>query len=98
MKQLLLASAVACVSWAITEAGISAGLRAAAARRSPKLGKLLSCGYCAGHWVALAILLSCRPQWFPEHGYCGYVLTWLALSWLAGAMWALMRFFMPQDG
>jgi hypothetical protein len=91
MRQALLLSLVtACVSFTLSEAVIFASMRAAAHRAKPWAGKLISCGYCTGHWVAATLTGFCRPQLFPEQGPAGYVLTWLAITWLAGAQWAAM--------
>jgi hypothetical protein len=33
---------------------------------------------------------------FPDQGWAGYILTWLVITWLAGAQWAAMCWLMDK--
>jgi uncharacterized protein DUF1360 len=57
-------SLAASVAFAMTETTALAGLRDWAKGRSAWLGKLASCGYCQGHWIAFGLLVIYRPRIF----------------------------------
>lgn len=85
---LWLSIASAAISWTVSESYLFAGLRAAIAQRSSWWGYLVSCGYCIGHWVALALVLLCRPQLDPGLGWLNYPLAWLIIAFISGLFWA----------
>lgn len=50
------------------------------------LGHLVTCHYCIGHWVAAALVAVSMP-W---HGVISYVVSWLAVTGVAGIFSSLI--------
>ncbi|HER45754.1 MAG TPA: DUF1360 domain-containing protein [Thermoplasmatales archaeon] len=61
-------------------------------------GKLFSCGYCLGHWVALALEVAYRPRLFGLWLVLDYILTAIVIAWLGGFQWGLMCLLMDKTG
>jgi hypothetical protein len=61
LEILVLSMTTACLSFTISESALVRPLRAWLARRSAVAGRLACCGYCLGHWIALALVLVYQP-------------------------------------
>jgi hypothetical protein len=103
LREVLLISAVTAeVSFILAESALCSGVRRLAARANSSAGKLMSCGYCVSHWIALALVLALRPD--PGWGRVGLtpfpalLLTTLLVAWLAGAQWAAMCWLFARAG
>ncbi|MEK7306025.1 MAG: hypothetical protein AAB014_00160 [Nitrospirota bacterium] len=63
MEQVILLSLVtASIAFAISEAGLFAGMRERLRSWNPWLGKLASCGYCLGHRIAFGLVVIYQPR------------------------------------
>lgn len=92
MKGIIFLSFVtASVSFAVTETKLFLPFRLWAKRDNEFLGKVCSCGYCFGHWVAIVLVIIYKPcichTWF----LLDYFFTSLAVAWLAAFQWLGMR-------
>ena len=87
---LLLAMAVACVSWTVTHEEVFREPREISkekAETSTTLPKrkffyVFTCEYCFSHYVALAFLAMTRFTLLYA-GWRGYVVAWFSLVWVA---------------
>ena len=83
MKDIAVLSLVsAALSFLISEARVTAPLR----MRFSGLRGLLTCGYCLGHWISLALAVGFGVKLFGS-----YILATLVMAWLSGFQWAIMR-------
>jgi hypothetical protein len=99
MEQVaLLSFATASIAFGITETKLLASVRAWIARRSAILGELFACGYCLGHWVALALVAIYRPRLFEAWWLLDYFIAALVIAWLAGLQWAALCVLMEKAG
>lgn len=99
MGQVLLLSLVtASVAFTLCETTLFAGLRDWVRGRSAWLGKLAGCGYCLGHWVALGLVVIYRPRLFQGWWLLDYILTALAIAWLAAFQWAVLCWLVERAG
>lgn len=99
MKEVLLLSlATASISFTVTESRLFAPFRGLVCRVHPKLGELLSCGYCLGHWVAFALTAIYRPRLMDAWWPLDYFLTALVIAWLAGVQWILICYAWDKAG
>lgn len=98
MTVVILSLAVASISFLVTETKLLLPLREWVKRKNRFLGELLSCGYCFGHWVALAGVGLYRPRLLDAWGPVDFILTVFILAWLAGFQWALMCLVMEKAG
>lgn len=99
MDQLILLSLVtASVAFTLSEAKLFAGLREWVKGRSARVGKLVCCGYCLGHWVAFGLVAIYRPRLFEAWWLLDYVLTALTIAWLAAFQWAALCWLMEKVG
>lgn len=96
-KLLLLSFATASIAFTVTETRLFRPARDAL-KNMGWPGELLSCGYCTGHWVALTLVLICRVRLFDTWWLLDYVLTALAVAWLAGVQVILMCLAMDKAG
>ena len=87
---LLLSIVTASISFAVSETKLFKPFREWVRGRSEFFGDLLSCGYCFGHWVALALVVLCRLTLFKIWWPLDYFLTALVIAWLGAFQWALM--------
>ncbi|HXE08228.1 MAG TPA: hypothetical protein VN612_10045 [Acidobacteriaceae bacterium] len=87
---LLLAMAVACVSWTVTHEEVFREPREKCKEKAEtgptlpvrKFFYLFTCEYCFSHYVALAFLAITRfTLLYP--GWRGYLVAWFALVWVA---------------
>lgn len=89
-RVVLLSLVTASVAFTLSEAVLLKGLRERVAAWSPWWGKLLSCGYCQGHWVAFGLVAIYRPRLFEAWWLLDYLLTALVIAWLAAFQWAAL--------
>lgn len=82
---LVIAFAVAAMSFTIAKTKVSAPFRAFVKSKSEWLGGLVSCPYCTSHWLTLAAVLTFRGDirliW--GHGFFDYMGTWAAIIGLS---------------
>jgi len=76
----------------VSEASIAKPLRERL-EHVPFFGKMVQCGYCAGHWIAAAMLLWLRPPLIIE----SWFVTWLVIVMLSAFQWALLRRIVGDD-
>lgn len=78
---LVIAFAVAAMSYTIAKTKVSAPFRAWVKSKSEWAGGLVSCPYCTSHWLTLAAMLTFRSDirliW--GHGFFDYMGTWAAI-------------------
>ncbi len=94
----LLSMVTASVSFTVAEAALLAGFRKRTGALSAFLGKLVSCGYCTGHWVAFGLVLVYRPRLFHAWWPLDYFLTALVIAWLAAFQWAALAWVLDRTG
>ncbi len=95
---LYLSFAAASISFTVTESKLFLRVREWMKKKNTFFGELLSCGYCFGHWVALALVAVYRPRLFHVWWPLDYFLTALVIAWLAGFQWALICWLMEKAG
>jgi hypothetical protein len=95
---LVLSMANAALAFAVAEASVFAPVRAWLKEKSPWIGKLFSCGYCLGHWFAVALTLIYRPRLFFAWGPLDYILTVLVIAWFSAFQWAALCWLMERTG
>ena len=99
MLVLLLSTATACVAFTISETVLFRGFREAVTARSAWLGKLFSCGYCLGHWVALGLVAACRPRVaVSAWPALDYAVTVLLVAWAAAFQWIALAILVKVAG
>lgn len=78
---LVIALAVAAMSYTIAKTKVSAPFRAWVKSKSEWAGGLVSCPYCTSHWLTLGAMLTFREDirlvW--GHGFFDYMGTWAAI-------------------
>jgi hypothetical protein len=97
-KIIYLSLATACISFTVSESKLFKPLRDRTKRKIPRLGELLSCGYCLGHWVAFALVAIYRPRLFDAWWLLDFFLTALVIAWLSAFQWVLMCWLMEKAG
>ena len=91
MEQVVwLSLATAAVAFTISETTIFSGAREWLKGRNAWLGKLVSCGYCVGHWIAFGPIAIYRQRLFEAWWLLDYFLTALVVAWLAAFQWAVL--------
>ena len=99
MEHVALLSLVsASIAFTLSEAAAFAGTREWAKGWNPRLGKLASCGYCLGHWMAFGLVAVYRPRLFQGWWLLDYFLTALVIAWLAAFQWAVLCWLMEKAG
>jgi hypothetical protein len=99
MEQVALLSLVAAsIAFTISEAAVFVGMRERLKSWNPWLGKMASCGYCLGHWVAFGLVALYRPRLFEGWWLLDYFLTALVVAWLAAFQWAALCWLMEKVG
>lgn len=94
---LILSVASACTAFTVTESKIFLTLRLLITKKSSFFGKLLSCGFCLGFWTSAIIEVILLPN-IINIPVLGHIVTWLFMSWLSGAQWAIMNFLFKIAG
>jgi len=82
------------LSHTLTRERLFAPLRARAGGRDTWLGYLLSCAYCASHWLAFVVVPltgAYGVDVVPEWGWPSRVLRWLLSSVLVAMLAAFLR-------
>jgi len=94
----LLSLVTASIAYTLSESVLFAGLRKRVESWNAWLGKLLNCGYCAGHWIAFALVAIYRPRLFHAWAPLDYFLTAIAVAWLAAFQWATLCWIVGRAG
>ncbi len=94
----LLSMVVASLSYTLTESTLFAGLRHRVRAASPRLGALVHCGYCAGHWIALGLVVVYRPRLLSGWWLLDYFCSVLIVAWLAAFQWIALSFVVQRAG
>lgn len=86
LKAILLSMVVASISFFISHTQLLEKFRRWIGKNEGGVFfyNLITCCYCLGHWVAIAVLLIVPMRLFDIFAPLDYVLTWLVISWLAG--------------
>lgn len=95
---LILSLAAASLSFVVTESNLFLPFRKWARRKSRQLSKLMSCGYCFGHWTAVALVIIYKPRLLDAWMPLDFLLTVFIVAWLAGAQWAIMCLLLKKAG
>ncbi|MCI5224479.1 MAG: DUF1360 domain-containing protein [Candidatus Electrothrix sp. AR4] len=97
-KVILLSLVTASISFTVSEAKLFKPFRAWMKAKNAFMGELVSCGYCLGHWVAMALVLIYQVNLFSAWPPLDYFLTALVIAWLSGFQWVLMCWLMERAG
>jgi len=91
IKILWLSTATAAISFLVTQSSLFGGFRDWVGKRSKCLHELLTCYYCLGHWVAVALVIAFRARLFGLHPLAiDFILTILVVAWLAALQCVVM--------
>jgi hypothetical protein len=97
-KVIYLSLVTASISFTVSQAKLFLPLREWAKRKIPRLGELLSCGYCLGHWVCFGLVAVYRPRLFESWWLFDYFLTALVIAWLSAFQWVILCWLMEKVG
>ena len=97
-EALYLSLVTAALSFTVSETRLFKPWRDWLEGRSRFLGELFACGYCLGHWIALGLVAIYRPRLFEAWWPLDYLLTAIAIAWLAAFQWALLCWWMDKAG
>ncbi|WKZ19037.1 MAG: hypothetical protein QY310_00380 [Candidatus Jettenia sp. CY-1] len=97
-KIIYLSFVTASISFAVTETKLFLPLREWMKGKNSFFGRLLSCGYCFGHWIACVLVALYRPRLFESWCLLDYFFTALIITWLAAFQWVLMCWLMDKAG
>jgi len=97
-KVLYLSIVTASIAFTVSETKLFLPLREWIKRKNFYLGKLFSCGYCLGHWVAFALVAIYRPKLFDLWWLLDYFLAALVIAWLAAFQWIVLCWLMKKAG
>lgn len=93
---LCAALAAAAISYVVTRAGIFEPVRDAVERRSHKLGELLRCPLCFGHWVIFIMAAFIQEPAFAGNWVFGMVISIFAsVCIMAMVHFVLLRAYTP---
>lgn len=95
---ILLSLVTASIAFTVSETAAFAGIRERLRVRDAWLGKLVSCGYCSGHWIAFGLVAVYRPRLFTALWLLDYALTTLVIAWLAAFQWMALCWAMQRTG
>ena len=99
MEQVIYLSLVTTsIAFTVSESKLFLSLRNWFLQKIPILGKLFSCGYCLGYWLAFGLVIVYRPRLFNSWWPLDYFLTALVIAWLSGIQWAAMCCLMEKGG
>ncbi|MBI2921933.1 MAG: DUF1360 domain-containing protein [Planctomycetes bacterium] len=91
MLVLLLSCVTASIAFTVSETVLFRTFRENVTRWSPWLGKLFSCGYCLGHWVAFGLVAGYRPRVFwSQVAVLDYGFTALLVAWAGAFQWVVL--------
>lgn len=94
IELILLSIVNASISFTITESVLFQPLRQYLKTKTIWLSKLVSCGYCLGHWTALGLVSIYQFNLFHSNILIDYFCTILVISWLSAVQWLLMCYLM----
>ncbi|MDH3524507.1 MAG: DUF1360 domain-containing protein [Acidobacteriota bacterium] len=94
----LLSSVTGFLAFSVSETKLLAPFREWLAARSAPLGKLVSCGFCTGFWVAVALEAIYRPRLFHAWRPLDLALTAFVIAWLAAFQWLALCWLMDRAG
>jgi hypothetical protein len=94
----LLSMVTAFLAFTASEAALFAPLREWFKERSTWQGKLVSCGYCMGFWIALALEMIYRPRLFHQWWPLDHLLTAFLIAWLSAFQWVVLCLLMDRAG
>ncbi len=97
-KVIYLSLVCASISFTVTETKLFLPGREWVKKQSAFFGKLISCGYCFGHWVALVLVMIYQPGLFNVWRLLDYFLTILVIAWLSGFQWAILCWLLEKAG
>ncbi len=97
-KAIYLSFVAASISFIVTETKLFAALREWLKRKNSFCGDLVSCGFCFGYWIAVALVAIYKPRLFVSWWLLDYFLTATAIAWLSGFQWAVMCLMMEKAG
>ena len=97
-QAVLVSVATASLAFTVTETVLFASLREWIKRQSQWLGKLFSCGYCLGWWIALILVAVYQPRLLHAWWLLDYFLTAAVIAWLAAFQWAALCWLMDRAG
>lgn len=95
---ILLSGVNACFAFTVSEMKLFAGFRSRCRTLSGFLGELVSCGYCLGHWSALALVVVYRPRPLSAWAPLDYAAAVLLIAWLSAFQWICMCWLMQRTG
>ncbi|NOY00639.1 MAG: DUF1360 domain-containing protein [Verrucomicrobia bacterium] len=93
---LLLSIVTASISFTLCEMQLFLGVRQWISRQSKFFGKLASCAYCLGHWIAFFLVAIYRPRLFNGWWPLDYFLTALIIAWASALQWVIMCWLMDR--
>jgi hypothetical protein len=85
-KLVLLSIVTASISFLITESKLFQFFR-----DWVKECPVFKCGFCFGHWIALALVIGFKYRLFETHWLTDVVFTTLTVAWIAGLQFAIMN-------
>jgi len=95
----ILSMAVASVSFTVSEAIIFKAIRKFISNKNKFLGKLISCGYCLGHWISFSLVAIYQPRLFYSAvPIFDYFITALVIVWISAFQWLIMCWFIKKTG
>ena len=78
------------ISFIIADALIFSTLRIWANKKSLFLGKLLSCGFCVGFYVAGILEMFYQYDLFDTILFLDLILTWFVIAFFSGITWLVL--------
>ena len=96
LEVFYLSSAVASLAFLVSEAEILKKPRMWVKNRLPRIGKIVSCGFCAAHWLAFGLVLIYTPRLFESWWIFDYTLTILVIAWFGSFQWAVLCWIMDK--
>ncbi len=97
-QAVLLSVATAFLAFTVSETVLFAPMREWLKGRSTWLGKLLSCGYCIGFWIAVVLVAIYRPRLFDRWLLLDLLLTAFVIAWLSAFQWAALCWLTDRAG
>jgi hypothetical protein len=97
-KIIYLSFVTASISFTVTETKLFQPLREWVKHKNHFLAGMLSCGYCFGHWLALALVVIYGYSRFTAWWPLDYFLTALVIAWLSAFQWILLCWLMDKIG
>jgi hypothetical protein len=97
--QLLIFSIItASISFTISESRLFENFRELMHDKNHLLGKLFSCGYCLGHWIAICLVITYQFKIIDGLFIIDFILTALVIAWISAFQWLFMCWLMNLTG